>query len=110
MIGLAKTTCDPRSTDQLIPLDPDSDGDWYRLTPFPIKTNERPKHFSPHTIHAAHTTMRTAQHIGLYNQADLQRSYNKQKFRRWFEESSMQFIVQPSQNQKMIARRVGLRF
>ena len=102
-----QTTCDPRSTDQLIPLDPDSDGDWYRLTPFPIKTNERPKQFSPHTIHAAHTTMRTAQHIGLYNQADLQRSYNKQKFRRWFEESSMQFIVQPSQNQKMIARRVG---
>ena len=51
--------------------------------------------------------MRSAQHIGLYNQADLQRSYNKQKFRRWFEESSMQFIVQPSQNQKMIAQHVG---
>ena len=102
-----QTTCDPRSTDQLIPLDPDSDGDWYRLTPFPIKTSERPKQFSPHTIHAAHTSMRSAQHIGLYIQADLQRSYNKQKFRRWFEESSMQFIVQPSQNQKMIAQHVG---
>ena len=51
--------------------------------------------------------MRSAQHIGLYNQADLQRSYNKQKFRRWFEESSMHFIVQPSQNQKMIAQHVG---
>ena len=33
-----QTTCDPRSTYQLIPLDPDSDGDWYRPTPFPIKT------------------------------------------------------------------------
>ena len=50
--------------------------------------------------------MRTAQHLGLYNNADLQRSYNKQKFRRWFEESSMNFIVQPSQNQKIIAQHV----
>ena len=58
-------------------------------------------------MNTGHTTMRTAQHIGLYNNADLQRSYNKQKFRRWFDKSSMHFILQPSQNQKIIAQRVG---
>ena len=88
-----KAPCKSENFDQQISFDADGD-DTYRITPYPIKTRNPVKTFTPDEVENRFTHADfTAQQLGIYNQHDWTKSIDKMNFKQLLDDAAEKFEV-----------------